>query len=263
MADQKLDLADIRQQDAQALAAGYTLRMRIFEITGITAFLALIAVLIARMAMPARTAPWLLAGAVFLGFLAADFVSGFVHWLADTWGATDMPVLGSAFIRPFREHHVDQEAITRHDFIETNGANSIISVPVAVGALFIPLHTPVGLFACAFLTSMILWVFGTNQAHKWAHMAQPPALIATLQRLNLVLPRGHHSIHHSAPFNRYYCITVGWLNYPLRKIRFFETLEWIITATTGALPRQDDLGEIAARAIAPLPATVKTEPRLP
>ena len=35
------------------------------------------------------------------------------------------------------------------------------------------------------------------------------------------------------PHNDNYCITTGWLNAPLRGLRFFAGLEWLITRLTG------------------------------
>jgi ubiquitin-conjugating enzyme E2 variant len=201
---------------------------------------------------------WVLVGASALGFLLADFVSGFVHWMADTWGSTEMPVLGKALIRPFREHHVDPKAMTRHDYIETNGANCLISIPVAVMTLLIPLDvegwvTP-ALFTAVSLGSMIFWVMMTNQIHKWSHLdpEQTPGPLRWAQRMHLVLPPTHHDRHHTAPFDTYYCITTGWLNWPLHKLGFFRALERLLMATTSMVPRRDDIGLVAALKVAPV-----------
>ena len=62
------------------------------------------------------------------------------------------------------------------------------------------------------------------------------------QKMHIVLPKRHHRVHHVSPHDTYYCITTGWLNYPLEKIAFWETFERVISALTGTQPREDDLG---------------------
>jgi len=241
----------IRARDAAALAQGYGRAMRAVEIFSIVAFVTSITVLAARLWEPAQRHPLLTLAAGVAGFLAADLVSGLVHWLADTWGSPDLPVVGPALIRPFRHHHVDPLDITRHDFVETNGANCLISLPVAVFSLLLALYVdgPLAQFSATFLGSMVVWVMGTNQFHKWAHAERPPTPVVLLQRLHLILAPRHHAVHHAAPYARNYCITVGWWNPVLSALGLFPRLERLITRATGHLPRRDDIGEAAAKAM--------------
>lgn len=169
---------------------------------------------------------------LFLGvcaYLSADFVSGLVHFLADNFGEEQTPILGHAFIRPFREHHEDPLDITRHDFIETNGENCLVSLPVLIPVYFwTPFETLLGWSLALFTGWLLFYIFLTNQFHKWAHMETPPAGIRWLQEKKLILSKTHHQIHHTPPFDTYYCITVGWLNPVLHRIRFFPTLKKIV-----------------------------------
>ena len=240
----------IRQRDYGALREGYSKGVRRFEMGSIAVYALAMAWLALRIAPRIAVAPWLVLTAFMLGYVLADFISGVVHWAADTWGTPECPIVGQALIRPFREHHVDQKEITRHDFVETNGNNCFVSIAPTIGAALIPQQGPIGLFAATLVFSMTLWVLFTNQFHKWAHLDSPPPVIGWLQRMHLILPRDHHAVHHAAPYAKYYCITVGWLNEPLYRVRFFQTLERAITAATGLLPREDDIGKQAALAVA-------------
>lgn len=223
---------------------------RLFEITGIAAFASLQTWLVVRLlgAVSDSTAGIALGLALFAGYVAADFASGLIHWGFDRYGTVTTPVVGANFIAPFREHHVDPKGITRHDFVETNGNNCIATAPVLVLAHLLPLGEATwALMAAGLLASLTLFVFGTNQFHKWSHEDKPPALVDFLQRAHLILGREHHDVHHSPPFDKYYCITTGWLNPLLTKVRFFERVEAAIFRLTGHRAGEDDAKQVAAR----------------
>ncbi|MBN8220392.1 MAG: fatty acid desaturase family protein [Spirochaetes bacterium] len=161
-------------------------------------------------------------------YITADFVSGLVHFLADNFGNPETPVFGKLFIYSFREHHVDPKAITRHSFIETNGANCLVSLPGLI--YFYYASGPVVDYTFRFYFLIFyLSIFMTNQIHKWSHMDFPPSFVVWLQRLHVILPPRHHGVHHTPPFDKYYCITSGWLNAPLSSLHFFQALKKVLT----------------------------------
>lgn len=162
------------------------------------------------------TLSWNLLPAVLLGAILADFLSGLVHWAADTFGSPSTPFFGSA-IRCFREHHDDPQAITQHGFVETNGNNALMTVPILL------LAVAIGGFAQAVVTVAAVFLLFTNQFHRWAH-GRPPALVHALQFMRLLPSPQSHDVHHASPFDRGYCITFGWLNRPLDAIGFWRWL---------------------------------------
>lgn len=180
--------------------------------------------------------------AIPLGWVLADAVSGTVHWAADTWGTVRWPIVGPLFIRPFREHHVDPTAITRHDFVETNGSNCMVACPVLGSAFLIPgsWGPAITELLSALDVSLCGWVMATNQFHSWAHRESVPRWIGWLQRSGLALAREHHAGHHGAPYDRRYCITSGVLNPVLDRVCAWRGAEWAIAALTGARPRAED-----------------------
>lgn len=185
------------------------------------------------------------------GYIVADFVSGLVHFLADNFAEEDTPVIGAAFVKPFRDHHTDPTGITRHDFVETNGNNVIVSLPFIVPAvLWLPSESAAwGWMLAAFTLCFILAIFLTNQFHKWAHQPVPPPIAVRLQRAGLILSKEHHDVHHTSPFDTHYCITVGLWNKWLERVQLWERLEramrrWV----PGTDPRMRVVREAEARA---------------
>jgi hypothetical protein len=212
-------------------SSGYGRGHRVLEVSSIGVFLAGITCLGVRAAQ-AIEGWWELAGVgltALAGYLAADFISGFTHWAGDTLGDETTPVFGPNFVRPFREHHTDQKGITHHDFIETNGNNCIVAVPVVLLLVFTMPKTAGTIFYLSLAMGFCTWfVFCTNQFHKWAHADSVPRVVSYLQRWGLILSPQHHAIHHAAPHDKYYCITVGWMNPVLYRLQFFRLCEAVV-----------------------------------
>lgn len=185
--------------------------------------------------------------AAISGIITADFCSGFVHWAADTWGSVEFPILGKNFLRPFREHHIDPTSITRHDFVETNGDNFMVTVPFLARMVWdFMLSSEEDIqkkftWNC-YVFLLALFIAMTNQIHKWSHTYFGlPRWVTVLQNYHIILPKKHHRIHHVAPHETYFCITTGWLNWPLEKLKFWTILEAIVELVTGYKPRADDM----------------------
>ena len=164
-----------------------------------------------------------------LAWVLADFVSGLVHWFADTYGADDTPLFGPWLIRPFRQHHVYPRDICTHGLVLAIGNSCTLAVPLQAGVLYLLLTDDEVSITKAFL-SFVLNLFAiamvaTNVLHKWAHAEKTNRVISRLQRSRVFLSPAHHHLHHTRPFDSNYCITNGWLNPLLERIRFFRNLE--------------------------------------
>ena len=179
--------------------------MRAVEISAVGLFLALLAFSLLRIQIE-----YIPVAALF-GWILADLFSGLVHWALDTFGSARTPIVGPAIIRPFREHHAEPEAMTRHDFIEVNGASCLGCLPLLAASVLVE-----G-FVHALLLCTSVGILFTNQCHKWAHAEERSFLIEKLQTLGIVLRPAEHAKHHTPPYNSHFCTANGWLNGPLNR----------------------------------------------
>ena len=163
------------------------------------------------------------------GYLLADFLAGAVHWLADRCFDPRTPILGPLLIEPFRAHHDDPGSISHHDFFEVAGNNALVSLPLAVALLAMPLpHDFATTLLFVFGASLATALVATNVFHGWAHAKRPPRIARALQRAGLILTPARHARHHRGGHDRAYCVTSGWLNPLLDGLGFFAGLERLV-----------------------------------
>jgi plasmanylethanolamine desaturase len=240
----------VRQRRGPLGRYDYPTRFRVLEVASLAVFTAAGVLYTDRLLVASpelgRVGFLVLPALAVMALVVADFLSGLVHFLCDNLGSPATPVVGQKFIKSFRDHHLDPQAMTDGDFIAVNADNFTVCLPVLLPvALWLDVER---FFYVAWFLLMVLgFVVLTNQAHKWAHMSEPPALARLLQR-GLLLSPENHRVHHMAPYDRNYCITSGMLNPFLTRVGFWPWLLRVLgsdeatpAATRCAHAARDDL----------------------
>lgn len=176
--------------------------------------------------------------------LLADFVSGLVHWIEDSFWSETTPLLGRWLVQPNLLHHRDGRAFLAKSWWQSSWDLLLAGVAVLAGAFALGLLTwHVVLF--------VALVANANQFHKWSHMealgarvapgtARAPALVRALQRTGILQSARHHSIHHRGAKNTHYCVITGFVDPVLDRIGFWRGLERLVLSPRTA-PRRTDL----------------------
>ena len=152
--------------------------------------------------------------------VAADFFSGFVHWFGDSWSGYGYDSL----FQDFLEHHDYPTAMVKRNYIE--GAYDTYIIYMVIRLIGIVPHYP--LLIC---TSM--WAMQSNYFHRESHRhANRNWLVTKLQDMHIILNPIHHHIHHTKPFNNYYCVFSGFCNPMFELINFWRNFEKLIFVFT-------------------------------
>lgn len=155
--------------------------------------------------------------------LCADFLSGFFHWLEDTYGNPNWKFIGKHIIEPNLLHHHEPRAFLKGNYWQRNNTSII------TGIILIALPLLFGCFSL-FYVACIALASQSNEIHRKSHQTNKEngAIITLLQSIGLLQSRRHHGMHHQSPYNINYCIITNYLNPILEFIRFFRGMEWFL-----------------------------------
>jgi hypothetical protein len=223
----------MNEDKLKVLKKGYNFKIRLFEIISILTNICLTTYII----YTSNINNFYYLYFIPLSWLSADIISGLVHWLADTYGKVTWPIIGNTFIRSFLEHHIDPKSITEHDWIETNGANFFIGIPLLIFLIYQDHLIPTEI--CVFFAMTNIWTALTNQFHKWAHQDNNPFYVIYMQKLGLILNKNTHEKHHKMPYDCNYNITNGHTNFLFERLKIYRIFETIIKAILKVTPHRN------------------------
>jgi plasmanylethanolamine desaturase len=156
---------------------------------------------------------------IILCLYGADFFTGFIHWLEDTFWTEETPIVGKWLIQPNELHHQKPTAFLMNTWWQSSYDAIIIGfIILFIAQLTKHLTWEIALF--------ILISISACQIHKYSHqpLSRLPAFIRFLQKIKIIQDSTHHVKHHTGEKNTNYCLITPFLNPLLRKTRFWEFL---------------------------------------
>lgn len=166
--------------------------------------------------------------------LLVDFVSGFVHWIEDSYFSETTPLIGPLVVAPNILHHRSPRHFIKGSFWFRNNTTILPCVAIfALGTMALGFHWQLLLF-CAVLSL-------SNELHCWAHRSaqENGRLITFLHKRGWIQTPAHHSVHHTDPKNRAYCTLTNLLNPVLDRFEVWRRLEKVIREVFGVATRPD------------------------
>ncbi len=173
-------------------------------------------------------------GAIFVCWWAADFLTGFFHWLEDTYCLEQMPLIGGFICEPNIDHHIDPQLMVRVGTFFSRNVFQWVLCGVLFGGLWLVNFGNVYTFLTLFFAS-----FG-NEVHRWNHMAKTGPVVTFIKETGLIQAQRQHSMHHKPPHNSYYCVLSSQLNPVLERVRFWRGLERVVEFATGIGPKREN-----------------------
>ncbi len=164
--------------------------------------------------------------------LVADFFSGALHWLEDSYGNPDWRIIGALITTPNILHHQRPAAFTKHSWLKS------ADVLIFLGAVIIVAAWASGMLTWQVLLLVAIGVNG-NEIHKWNHLPKNKRsqFVVALQKLRLLQTSEHHAKHHALSKDTNYCVITNVMNPVLDAVQFWRRLEWTIQRLFGVSKR--------------------------
>lgn len=148
---------------------------------------------------------------VAFSLVVTDLISGLLHVVLDNPRSLKIgPIRGLA--EGFQRHHQSPSKIYEMPLYQ-----HLYVMHMPLTFLFIAILPFGNAGMHVVFLSMVAGLHLMQMAHLWAHLPpeRVPSFVRVLQKARILLQKPQHDLHHTAPFDKDFCIMTGICNRPL------------------------------------------------